>query len=507
MSHIIVVVPLLAQIPPQPIATTNSACLNDCLKEGSLVFAASNLRNFRKIILHIEEFCDTREQLLKCIQSCTDEEREELAKKTSLSEYICSDKLEEFRLVKECMENQEDIDSVSKCSNECGHPSDATIQLDSSPAAPVNPFAFIDSITQVCRTIECTIKCSITESNKICAGSGYLFRDIGFKQVLESSDKLENDAFNSSSATQQLTKIYLESLPKQCTFIINPTNYKTTFAEHEANDESGIGLSETSEIERNTVKPSSISDEERMKQTTSEMFNTNSDSVITRIFDAQLTTKATEMSRDDDTMEEMGKEAVELTAKAEVGDESDVAMESSTFDNVASTVESADSPSMKSETSVQIQTQPTTSHESHEITEQEEEESTVSTVTSHEQEEKEEEENESAIIWASKKEETTTVAVQESDEKDEEIESSDVMAHLQHLSTPATAQEMTERTIVVVNDDEENEIDTNSIIQRTAAEQKDATKQGVCERITLSLLLILPSISLYLSNQLTMHVI
>ncbi|VDN87263.1 unnamed protein product [Brugia pahangi] len=45
------------QIPTQPIATTNSVCLNDCLKNGSLIFAADNLRNFRKIVLHIEEFC------------------------------------------------------------------------------------------------------------------------------------------------------------------------------------------------------------------------------------------------------------------------------------------------------------------------------------------------------------------------------------------------------------------------------------------------------------------
>lgn len=59
--------------------------------------------------------------------------------------------LKEFRLVKECMESKEDTDNVNKCSTECEHPSDATIQLDSSPAAPVNPFAFIDSITQVCR--------------------------------------------------------------------------------------------------------------------------------------------------------------------------------------------------------------------------------------------------------------------------------------------------------------------------------------------------------------------
>lgn len=47
------------------------------------------------------------------------------------------------------------------------------------------------------------------------------------------------------------------------------------------------------------------------------------------------------------------------------------------------------------------------------------------------------------------------------------------MSHLQHLSTPTTAQEMTERTIVVVNDDDKDqEIDTNTIVQHTPAEQQ-----------------------------------
>ncbi|VDN95813.1 unnamed protein product [Brugia pahangi] len=57
------------------------------------------------------------------------------------------------------MGNQGDIDGVNKCSNECGHPLDATIQLDSSPFAPVNPFAITDSTTQICRTREQLLKC------------------------------------------------------------------------------------------------------------------------------------------------------------------------------------------------------------------------------------------------------------------------------------------------------------------------------------------------------------
>lgn len=48
------------------------------------------------------------------------------------------------------MGSKEDTDCVNKCSTECGYPSDANIQLDSSSAAPINPYAFIDSAAQVC---------------------------------------------------------------------------------------------------------------------------------------------------------------------------------------------------------------------------------------------------------------------------------------------------------------------------------------------------------------------
>lgn len=44
----------------------------------------------------------------------------------------------------------QEIDYVNQCASNCGHPSDAIIQIDSTSAAPVNPFVFIDSITPVC---------------------------------------------------------------------------------------------------------------------------------------------------------------------------------------------------------------------------------------------------------------------------------------------------------------------------------------------------------------------
>lgn len=38
--------------------------------------------------------CSTREELLKCAQTCANEEVEKLAKMISLSAYICEDKIE-----------------------------------------------------------------------------------------------------------------------------------------------------------------------------------------------------------------------------------------------------------------------------------------------------------------------------------------------------------------------------------------------------------------------------
>lgn len=47
------------------------------------------------------------------------------------------------------------------------------------------------------------------------------------------------------------------------------------------------------------------------------------------------------------------------------------------------------------------------------------------------------------------------------------------MAHLQHLTTPVTIQEVTERTIVVMNDDKDQEINTNTIMKHTTVEQQE----------------------------------
>uniref|UniRef100_A0A9J2P203 Chondroitin proteoglycan 4 domain-containing protein n=1 Tax=Ascaris lumbricoides TaxID=6252 RepID=A0A9J2P203_ASCLU len=283
-----------AQIPQQPAVATSSTCLNGCLQDGSLIFAASNLRNFEKIIINIEQFCSTYEQLVKCTASCSEADRDELARRAALSEYICKEKIEEFRLVRECIQSQ-DTETVNQCANECGHAAGATIQLDSSPSAAVNPFAFFDSISPICRTLECTVKCSIAESNKKCAGSGDIFRDIGAKQVLDANERLRNDLDNSSSPVAgQLAKIYLEALPEECAYIVDPVKYNTMFAEHE--EELGSEMvTETASVEDFNM-PTTTSPKSQPGDiwATVAVDDTISDRVSTRIVELEIETSGTQ---------------------------------------------------------------------------------------------------------------------------------------------------------------------------------------------------------------------
>ncbi|VDK47725.1 unnamed protein product [Anisakis simplex] len=157
------------------------------------------------------------EQLIKCAAACNDANPDELTRRIVLK----------FRLVSECIQSQ-DAETVNQCATECRHPADATVQFDSSPSATVNPFAFFDSITPVCRcsSLECIVKCTISESNKKCAGSGDIFRDIALKQIIVASERLRNDLDNSSSPVAgQLAKIYLEALPDECMYIVDPAKY------------------------------------------------------------------------------------------------------------------------------------------------------------------------------------------------------------------------------------------------------------------------------------------
>uniref|UniRef100_A0A915PIH3 Chondroitin proteoglycan 4 domain-containing protein n=1 Tax=Setaria digitata TaxID=48799 RepID=A0A915PIH3_9BILA len=543
-------VPIWGQIPPQPIVTTTSACLNECLEQGSAVFAAANLRNFQKIILNVEEFCNTHEKLLRCAQSCSDEERTKLDEKINLSTYICTDKLEdlikEFRLVRECMEGQED-DDINGCANECGHPSDATVQLDSSPAAPVNPFSFIDSITPVCRTIECVMKCSIKHLNKRCPGSGYLFRDIGYKQVLEASRRLHNEASNSSplspsssstssssltessssssslssstssslssSITEQLAKTYLESLPEPCSYIINTLNYNMTFPQDETSDESGM-ITEAVDVVESTVKTSSNSDES-VEQTTSKMVNVDDAHLITSLFTTQSAKMSSDEATDKEEMEEEMTMSSDSSVTMEMINKPDSELESSLtqlIDRFHPHITVARLQSVPSHTDVEhimeseikgiissamatsteiVQAGNTEEEKDMKSESQEEERKEDEGHEHHEDEEKEEDEMRIGTTVSSSQMETIpTIVVEKSNEHDEEVESKEKTSDddLQQFSTPGLAQETTERTIIVVNDDDmDQEIDTNTIQHRdhTVAEQQ---KNGMIRKSQICLL-------------------
>ncbi|VDM45445.1 unnamed protein product [Toxocara canis] len=196
----------------------------------------------------------------------------------------------EFRLVKECLQSQ-GTETVNQCASDCGHPADATVQLDSSPSAAVNPFAFFDSISPVCRTLECIVKCSIAESNKKCAGSGDIFRDIGFKQVLDASGRLRSDLDNSSSSVAgQLAKIYLEALPEQCAYIVDPMKYDMLFAVHEEDLGSEVVTETASNEEFNapTTSPSITQSDDAVWVVP--------DSMSTRIFEFHIEGSSTERS-------------------------------------------------------------------------------------------------------------------------------------------------------------------------------------------------------------------
>ncbi|TKR88145.1 hypothetical protein L596_012434 [Steinernema carpocapsae] len=220
-------------IPEQPVLTTSSACLNGCFQDGSRIFAASNLQHFETIVKNVDEFCGIYNDLMKCGQGCSEEDQTELQKRVSVtvSSYICTQKLDDMKAVKDCMRSQ-DTSGLDSCFEGCRLHD--PLQLDSSTTSAVNPFVFFDSIGPVCDKVKCTIKCSVGELNKRCASAGDLFKDLGYKQVLEASARVHRDAANESAPiASQLAKIYLEALPEKCKFVIDPEIYDETFTEKE----------------------------------------------------------------------------------------------------------------------------------------------------------------------------------------------------------------------------------------------------------------------------------
>lgn len=460
-----------AQIPPQPPVTTSSACLNGCFEEGSLVFAANNLRNFEKVVVNIEQFCNAHEQLVKCSASCSDEDREDLKRRIALSEYICKDKIEEFRLAKECVQSQE-TETVNQCSTDCGNPPDAGIQLDSSPSAAVNPFAFFDSITPICRTIECIVKCAITESNKKCAGTGDLFRDIGFKQVLEASEHLRNDLDNSSSPVAgQLAKIYLEALPESCSYIVDPVKYDTLFADH--TDDLGSEMpTETASVDGVTAKglpengaPVTVKLEGFLNDATTRIFHLEIEPVTTAM--PTEITEATNQNQESAATSQP--EATTNEFKIEPANEPELPVGPPSSGPAESEPKEVDHSIAQPESPIQIQFQPIPSQSGVEHIPEQEEAGSNPII--------------SASTEANKIISTTDAAVTVSldgtlseSPKDETEEDKDEISSTPDIAAATVSSEV-ERTIMVVNDDND-EIEDNEVRSRPQPMQRQKTNDA-----------------------------
>ncbi|KAE9416695.1 hypothetical protein Angca_002112 [Angiostrongylus cantonensis] len=226
-----------AAIPSQPVIPTTSACLQGCFESGSLVNAAFDLLNFKSIAMDIENFCSINEALLNCGRGCPAEIQPELEARTHASSFMCNDKIEEFRMVSNCLKGVDDI--TFKCATECEVPTVIPFRLDSSPAASVNPTVFLDGIAGICRRQICHVRCSQSTFNKECPGAGDLFMDIARHQVQSGIDTLVRESTNENLTTARLmTENYVKNLPEDCAFLKDLVQFEKVFATAEVNKES-----------------------------------------------------------------------------------------------------------------------------------------------------------------------------------------------------------------------------------------------------------------------------
>lgn len=226
-----------AAIPSQPVIPTASACLQGCFESGSVVNAAFDLLNFKSIAMDIENFCSVNEALLKCGHGCPEEFLPELDARTHASSFMCGDKVEEFRLVSNCLKGIDD--ATLKCAAECEVPTVVPFRLDSSPAASVNPTVFLDGISGICRRQVCHVRCSRSEFNKECPGAGDLFMDIARHQVQSGIDTLMMESTNDNQTTARImTENYVKNLPSDCAYLKDLGEFEKVFAPAEDNKES-----------------------------------------------------------------------------------------------------------------------------------------------------------------------------------------------------------------------------------------------------------------------------
>ncbi|WKY09482.1 hypothetical protein Q1695_002110 [Nippostrongylus brasiliensis] len=207
-----------ASIPTQPVIPTANACLQGCFESGSIVNAAFDLLNFKSIAVDIENFCSLNSALLKCGRECPAEQVNELEARTHASQFICGNKVEEFRLVSGCLEGAADV--TSNCASECAVPTDVPLRLDSAPAASVNPTVFLDGVAGTCKKHICLLRCAQKGFNKECAGAGDLFKDVARHQVMSGIETLTMASNDENATTLHfMAENYLKNLPSECGFL------------------------------------------------------------------------------------------------------------------------------------------------------------------------------------------------------------------------------------------------------------------------------------------------
>ncbi|KAK6017070.1 hypothetical protein OSTOST_17443 [Ostertagia ostertagi] len=233
-----------ASIPPQPVIPTASACLQGCFaigKHRERCFRPAQLQEHRRrhrellqgsesalyFRTMITSYLNLNSALLKCGRECPPEQIAELEARTHASSFICSNKIEEFRLVSGCLDGATDV--TAACASECGVPTDVPFRLDSSPAASVNPAVFLDGVAGICKKEICLMRCSQKGLNKECAGAGDLFKDMARHQVRSGVETLTAAAADENATTVHfMAENYLKNLPTECAFLKDVDEFEKT---------------------------------------------------------------------------------------------------------------------------------------------------------------------------------------------------------------------------------------------------------------------------------------
>uniref|UniRef100_A0A0N5AH52 CPG4 domain-containing protein n=1 Tax=Syphacia muris TaxID=451379 RepID=A0A0N5AH52_9BILA len=302
--------------------------MESCLKTNPLLLSgAKNFRVFENIIRDIDNYCRDLELTLKCAKSCNGDSHVELQHKLLLLDnYICSEKVEEFRVAKDCVQKQQ-TNSIDQCISLCDAPEDSALQLDILPAKIMDFTEHLKDLAPKCRQLECILKCSVKRMNQECAGSGELLKEISREQIMETSKRImQNDANETSTKVQNM----LQNLPDQCVFLANLAQFEELFDDEEMGAEMPTEVSTLEEVE--TIAPPLSPDNTGIKT----VFGELDEHASTKIFDVVVepdTTAATGINKNEDAVNSRTTEASIPEMPKETQDNSDASSNGEITDN------------------------------------------------------------------------------------------------------------------------------------------------------------------------------